>query len=127
VKTGGADWGEWMVRHDHTGIYDPARNDASQAYLERLYANDLIYASRPPSGRECGTYQSPGRAARSRTTTARVRWSYPHCLAATTTTGCRHRARRRAAGSPGFAASPGGADVGRDRSGWTRDNDGVYQ
>jgi hypothetical protein len=47
VRTSSGDVGEGMVRYDHTGIYDPERNDASPAYLQRLYANDLRYAANP--------------------------------------------------------------------------------
>jgi endonuclease YncB( thermonuclease family) len=55
------DFGEYMVRFDHTGIYQGA-NDASEAYLDRLYAKDLEYAANPPSGRECGEYPPPAPA-----------------------------------------------------------------
>jgi endonuclease YncB( thermonuclease family) len=50
----GRDFGEEMVKYDHTGIYDPANNDASRAYLDRLYAADLVHAANPPSGQDYG-------------------------------------------------------------------------
>jgi endonuclease YncB( thermonuclease family) len=53
TTAGNGDLGEHLVRFDHTGVYQ-GRNDASEAYLARLYARDLEYAARPPSGRECG-------------------------------------------------------------------------
>lgn len=56
------DFGLYMVGYDHTGIYDPANNDASQAYLDQLYAHDLDYAANPPSGRDCGEYPPPAPA-----------------------------------------------------------------
>ena len=42
-----------MVEWDHTGIYDGV-HDASQSYVGTLYQRDIVHASRPPSGRECG-------------------------------------------------------------------------
>ena len=53
VQTGTGDHGEYMVRFDHTGVYQ-GDNDASDAYIAKLYAHDLDYAANPPSGRECG-------------------------------------------------------------------------
>lgn len=47
------DFGEYMVRNDHTGVYQ-GRHDASPDYVDRLYALDTEYSSKPPSGRECG-------------------------------------------------------------------------
>ncbi len=47
------DFGEYMVRNDHTGVYQ-GRHDASPDYVTRLYALDTQYSSNPPSGRECG-------------------------------------------------------------------------
>lgn len=52
------DFGLEMVRWDHTGVYQ-GRNDASPGYVAQLYANDLKYASNPPSGRECGGSSAP--------------------------------------------------------------------
>jgi hypothetical protein len=46
------DFGESMVKYDHTGVYQ-GDNDASASYLERLYAADLEFAMNPPAGREC--------------------------------------------------------------------------
>lgn len=58
-----SDFGEWMVRHDHTGIYTDSKGrqggDASQTYLDQLRGQDLVYAANPPSGRECGEYPPP--------------------------------------------------------------------
>jgi endonuclease YncB( thermonuclease family) len=59
VQVGSVDLGESLVRHDHTGVYQDGDNDASDAYVQRLYANDLTYAANPPSGRECGAPYSP--------------------------------------------------------------------
>jgi endonuclease YncB( thermonuclease family) len=47
------DLGEYLVRDDHTGVYQ-GDNDASDAYLQRLYAHDLDNAANPPAGRDCG-------------------------------------------------------------------------
>lgn len=59
----GRDFGEVMVQYDHTGIYTDSKGrqggDASPEYLERLRANDLVFAANPPSGRECGSYPPP--------------------------------------------------------------------
>jgi endonuclease YncB( thermonuclease family) len=52
LDSGQFDFGEHMVKYDHTGVYQGG-NDASAAYLQRLYAADLEYAQSPPSGREC--------------------------------------------------------------------------
>jgi hypothetical protein len=41
------------VKHDHTGVYQGKDNDASPAYLQRLYAADTEYALNPPAGRDC--------------------------------------------------------------------------
>lgn len=46
------DFGEYMVKYDHTGVYQ-GKYDASSEYLERLYAADTEYSANPPSGREC--------------------------------------------------------------------------
>jgi endonuclease YncB( thermonuclease family) len=59
VQVGSVDLGESLVRHDHTGVYQDGDNDASDAYVQRLYANDLTFAANPPSGRECGAPYSP--------------------------------------------------------------------
>jgi endonuclease YncB( thermonuclease family) len=53
VELDGHDFGEYMVQYDHTGIADPAANFVSNEYLGRLYAADLVYATAPPSGRNC--------------------------------------------------------------------------
>lgn len=47
------DFGEYMVRNDHTGVYQ-GRHDASPDYVARLYSLDTLYSANPPSGRECG-------------------------------------------------------------------------
>jgi endonuclease YncB( thermonuclease family) len=52
ISLNGSDFGEHMVKYDHTGVYQ-GDNDASDAYIQRLYAADLEYAMNPPSGREC--------------------------------------------------------------------------
>lgn len=46
------DFGESMVKYDHTGVYQ-GKHDASKAYVDRLYAADLEYAADPPAGRAC--------------------------------------------------------------------------
>lgn len=59
VSTSGlGDFGEHMVQYDHTGVYQ-GDNDASAEYLAKLYANDLVLAANPPSGRECGQDPPP--------------------------------------------------------------------
>lgn len=58
VVVGEHDFGEQMVRFDHTGVYGGA-NDASAAYLATLYASDLMYAAAPPTGRVCGEDPPP--------------------------------------------------------------------
>ena len=50
---GHEDFGEYMVRNDHTGVYQ-GTNDASPDYVARLYTLDTEYSTNPPSGRECG-------------------------------------------------------------------------
>lgn len=52
LDSGKFDFGEHMVKYDHTGVYQ-GDNDASDAYVQRMYAADLEYAMKPPSGREC--------------------------------------------------------------------------
>jgi endonuclease YncB( thermonuclease family) len=52
------DYGLYMVRYDHTGVYQ-GDNDASGEYVQQLYGADLIYAASPPSGRECGQDPPP--------------------------------------------------------------------
>ena len=52
------DYGLYMVRYDHTGVYQ-GDNDASDEYVQQLYAADLVYAENPPSGRECGEPDPP--------------------------------------------------------------------
>ena len=52
VSLNGSDFGEHMVKYDHTGVYQ-GDNDASPQYLQRLYAADLEYAQNPPAGRSC--------------------------------------------------------------------------
>ena len=52
VDVDGKDFGLDMVGWDHTGVYQ-GNNDASQSYIDQLYAADLKYAANPPSGREC--------------------------------------------------------------------------
>lgn len=47
------DFGQSMVEYDNTGVY-AGDNDASDDYVQMLYAADLKYANNPPSGRECG-------------------------------------------------------------------------
>jgi len=61
VVVDGHDFGEQMVRFDHTGVYAGA-NDASPAYLATLYASDLMYAATPPAGRVCGQTPPPAPA-----------------------------------------------------------------
>jgi endonuclease YncB( thermonuclease family) len=46
------DLGEFMVKYDHTGVYQ-GKGGASKAYVDRLYAADLEYAANPPAGRAC--------------------------------------------------------------------------
>ena len=58
VAFNGQDFGEFMVRHDHTGVYE-GTNDASSDYVARLYASDLMYATSPPAGRICGEDPPP--------------------------------------------------------------------
>jgi endonuclease YncB( thermonuclease family) len=59
VQVGSAgDFGEYMVRYDHTGVYQ-GHSDASPEYIQRLYAADLDFAANPPSGRECGEPDPP--------------------------------------------------------------------
>jgi endonuclease YncB( thermonuclease family) len=58
VNAGSRDLGTYMVRYDHTGVYQ-GDNDASAAYVAQLYANDLMNAAAPPSGRECGEPDPP--------------------------------------------------------------------
>jgi endonuclease YncB( thermonuclease family) len=58
VGLSSGDFGVQMVGYDHTGIYQGG-NDASQTYLNQLYAHDLDYAANPPSGRECGSFPPP--------------------------------------------------------------------
>ena len=60
VSDGGqiGDYGLYMVRYDHTGVYQ-GDNDAANEYVQQLYGADLIYAASPPSGRECGQDPSP--------------------------------------------------------------------
>jgi endonuclease YncB( thermonuclease family) len=58
VNAGSRDLGTYMVRYDHTGVYQ-GDNDASAAYVAQLYANDLMHAANPPSGRECGEPDPP--------------------------------------------------------------------
>lgn len=59
----GSDFGVSMVKWDHTGIYtesDGGHGDASDAYLDELYAHDRDYSAvPPPSGRECGEEPKP--------------------------------------------------------------------
>lgn len=52
------DFGESMVKYDHTGVYQ-GKNDASPAYVQRLYAADLEYALNPPAGRDCADPYPP--------------------------------------------------------------------
>lgn len=52
------DFGLYRVPWDHTGIYQDD-NNASQQYLDQLYAHDLDCSANPPSGRECGSYPPP--------------------------------------------------------------------
>lgn len=55
VQTSSGDFGQLMVGYDHTGVYQ-GKNDASDAYIERLYAHDRDHSEiPPPSGRECGS------------------------------------------------------------------------
>jgi endonuclease YncB( thermonuclease family) len=61
VRLTSGDFGVQMVGYDHTGIYQ-GDNDASQTYLDQLYAHDLDYAANPPSGRECGAFPPPAPA-----------------------------------------------------------------
>jgi endonuclease YncB( thermonuclease family) len=59
VQVDGEDFGVAMVGYDHTGVYQ-GDNDASDAYVEQLYAHDRDHtALPPPSGRECGSYPPP--------------------------------------------------------------------
>lgn len=58
VRTSSGDFGELMVKWDHTGVYQ-GRGDASPTYVAMLYAHDLDQAANPPSGRECGSYPPP--------------------------------------------------------------------
>jgi len=58
VQTSSGDFGQLMVGHDHTGVYQ-GDNGASANYVQRLYAHDLDHAANPPAGRECGTYPPP--------------------------------------------------------------------
>jgi endonuclease YncB( thermonuclease family) len=55
------DFGLHMVPSDHTGVYQ-GDNDASQSYLDQLYAHDLDHAANPPSGQERGEYPPPAPA-----------------------------------------------------------------
>lgn len=54
VQTSSGDFGEYMIRYDHTGVYQ-GHNDASPEYVARMYAHDLDFAANPPTGRECGS------------------------------------------------------------------------
>lgn len=59
VQVDGEDFGLTMVGYDHTGVYQ-GDNDASDEYVEQLYAHDRDHtALPPPSGRECGSYPPP--------------------------------------------------------------------
>jgi endonuclease YncB( thermonuclease family) len=52
VQLNGYDFGESMVKHDHTGVYQ-GKHDASPQYVRRLYAADAEYSTHPPAGRYC--------------------------------------------------------------------------
>lgn len=58
VSVNGADFGEFMVRYDHTGVYQ-GEHDASLEYVDRLYTQDTQFSSKPPSGRECADPNPP--------------------------------------------------------------------
>lgn len=58
VQLDGYDFGEQMVRYDHTGVYQ-GRNDAAPDYIARLYAADTEYAANPPAGRSCADPYPP--------------------------------------------------------------------
>jgi endonuclease YncB( thermonuclease family) len=59
VQVDGEDFGLQMVGWDHTGVYE-GDNDASDAYVKRLYAHDRDHTLLPaPAGRECGSYPPP--------------------------------------------------------------------
>ena len=67
VKMGGYsdgyDFGIEMVKWDHTGIYNPENNDASEEYIRQLYEHDRDLAQAPaPAGRDCsrGDYWGVG-------------------------------------------------------------------
>jgi micrococcal nuclease len=53
LNGGRSDFGEEMVKDDHTGV-SQGENDPSPEYVQRLYAADLVNAKNPPSGRDCG-------------------------------------------------------------------------
>lgn len=46
LNGGRSDFGEEMVKDDHTGVY---QGDISPEYVQRLYAADLVNAKNPPA------------------------------------------------------------------------------
>jgi micrococcal nuclease len=59
VTVNSKDFGLYMVKYDHTGVYQGKPNDAAPDYLQRLYGADLEYAANPPAGRNCDDPNPP--------------------------------------------------------------------
>lgn len=106
VQTSSGDFGQAMVGYDHTGVYQ-GDNDASDGYLETLYAHDLDHAASPPSGRECGSHPSPAPSPPVDNDDSGSAY-YPSCKAA-----------RAAGAAPLYVGEPG------YRGGLDRDKDGT--
>lgn len=57
VQTPTGDFGQQMVRYDHTGVYQ-GHNDAAPEYITQLYRMDTEHSADPSVGRECNHPQN---------------------------------------------------------------------